>query len=116
MFSSASFLDLSKTESFKCIAADSWKASCPVLEDLANKVYDDAVSFAGRAKFGLNGFAGGAEEKERDIHALKEVLPSRVRANNFKFNCSVRIDVEVIEDFVAEIKVNSGDITYAAIK
>lgn len=28
-----SFLDLNKSDSFKLIAADSWKASCPVLED-----------------------------------------------------------------------------------
>ena len=67
--------------------------------------------------------------EQHDAHSLKEVLPPKVQPNNyflsyknldlakdFTFDGTVRIDLDVFEDNVSEIVINSADITYSSIK
>ena len=69
------------------------------------------------------------EKKGDDVFDKKEVLPSNVRPNHyfisyrnidlvkeFKFNGSVKIDLDITEDNVPQIIINSGDIIYSSIK
>eukprot|EP01084_Bolivina_argentea_P062068 113500_1 len=71
------------------------------------------------------------EEKKEDTfdESNKEVLPSNVRPTHyslsytnidlekeFKFNGVVKIDLNINENNVSQIIINSGDITYSSIK
>ena len=69
------------------------------------------------------------EKKGDDVFDKKEVLPANVRPNHyslsytnidlekeFKFNGNVKIDLDITEDNVSQIIINSGDITYSSIK
>ena len=69
------------------------------------------------------------KNEQDDVHSLKEVLPANVQPNHyflsyknldmvkeFKFDGTVKIDLDVFEDNVSKIVINSGEITYSSIK
>jgi len=106
-----SFLDLPKDESFKRIAADNWKASCPVLEDTTNKVrvFDSGAicdylenTFAPKVLSDNNADASkipGAQSLGKNFFALVKDIGSR---NNGVLDDNV--DAEKMSAFVTSLK------------